>query len=111
MTSGGVLAVVLVLLGLGYLSVATLVVTLRGGRGPGAPPASHAAVDPAGFPVLPAARGVIEPRRTARRPATARIAAAVRAARDGRTTLRTSSGAGRRPVPGGGRTSAGLPRP
>jgi hypothetical protein len=58
MTSGGVL-VVLFLLGLGGLSVATLVIACRGGRGPGDPPASHARIDPAGFFVLPEPRGVL----------------------------------------------------
>ncbi len=57
MTSTGLL-VLLFLLSLGALSVTTLVVAVRGGRGPADPPASHARVDPAGFPVLPAPRGV-----------------------------------------------------
>jgi hypothetical protein len=48
MTSGGVL-LVLFLLAVGSLVMATLVVAVRGGRGPGDPPASHARVDPAGF--------------------------------------------------------------
>ena len=58
MTLGGVL-VLLVLLGLGVLAGTTLVVAVRGGRGPADPPASHARVDPAGFPVPPASRGVL----------------------------------------------------
>ena len=41
------------------LAVATLVVTVRGGRGPVDPPASHPRIDPAGFPVLSAPRGVL----------------------------------------------------
>jgi hypothetical protein len=63
MTSGGVL-VLLFLLSLGALAVTTLVVAVRGGRGPGDPPASHASVDPAGFFVLAEPRGVF-PRRAA----------------------------------------------
>jgi hypothetical protein len=58
MTSGGVL-VLLFLLGLGGLSVTTLVIAARGGRGPGDPPASRARVDPAGFFVLSEPRGVL----------------------------------------------------
>src|SRR4051794_41077461 len=58
MTLGGIL-VLLFLLGLGALAVTTLVVAVRGGRGPADPPASHARVDPAGFPVCPAPRGVL----------------------------------------------------
>ncbi|MCW2696237.1 MAG: hypothetical protein JWR62_1322, partial [Modestobacter sp.] len=46
MTTGGVL---LFLLGVGALAVATLVIAVRGGRGPADPPASHPRVDPAGF--------------------------------------------------------------
>ena len=42
----------LFLLGIGVLSVRTLVIAVRGGRGPGAPPASLPHVDPNGFPVL-----------------------------------------------------------
>ncbi|SEP25024.1 hypothetical protein [Trujillonella endophytica] len=48
MTLGGIL-VLLFLLAVGALAVTTLVVAVRGGRGPGDPPASHARVDPAGF--------------------------------------------------------------
>ena len=48
MTSGGIL-LVLFLLAIGALAVATLVVAVRGGRGPGDPPASRPHVDPAGF--------------------------------------------------------------
>jgi hypothetical protein len=58
MTTGGVL-VLLVLIGLVALSVTTLVVAVRGGRGPADPPASHARIDPAGFPVIPEPRGVL----------------------------------------------------
>ena len=57
MTAGGVL-LVLSLLVLASVLVATLVVAVRGGRGPADPPASHLRVDPAGFPVLSAPRGV-----------------------------------------------------
>jgi hypothetical protein len=59
MTLGAVLAL-LVLLALGGLAVTTLVVAVRGGRGPADPPASHARIDPAGFPVSPTPRGVLE---------------------------------------------------
>jgi hypothetical protein len=57
MTPGGIL-VLLFLLGLGALAGTTLVVAVRGGRGPADPPASHARIDPAGFPVPSAPRGV-----------------------------------------------------
>ena len=82
------------LLGLGGLAVTTLVVAVRGGLGPADPPASHARVDPAGFPVVPAARGVL-PRRTAQRRRADRAsavsaAAAVHTARDSRTARRMS---------------------
>lgn len=93
---------VLVLLGLGSLSAATLVVTLRGGRGPGDPPASRPHVDPNGFPVLSRPRGVLgsaQWRVRASRPAPARIAAAVHTARESRTARRMSSAAGGRPSP------------
>jgi hypothetical protein len=93
MTTGGVL-VLLFLLGLGGLAVTTLVVAVRGGRGPGDPPASHDRTDPAGFPVLPAARGVLHrrpaQRRRASRAAAARTAAAVHTARESRTARRMS---------------------
>jgi hypothetical protein len=91
--------VLLFLLGVGGLSVTTLVIAVRGGRGPGDPPASHVRTDPAGFPVLPAARGVLQrraaqPRRTrsrrASRAAAARTAAAVHTARESRTARRMS---------------------
>ncbi|MCU1606348.1 MAG: hypothetical protein JWP46_2813, partial [Modestobacter sp.] len=49
----------LFLLGMGGLAVATLVIAVRGGRGPDDPPASHARVDPGGFPVLPEPRGIL----------------------------------------------------
>jgi hypothetical protein len=79
MTSGGVLLLVF-LLALGALSVTTLVMAVRGGRGPGDPPASHLRVDPAGFPVVRAPHGAFERRsRATGRPVAARIAAAVRA--------------------------------
>ncbi|WP_171058302.1 hypothetical protein [Modestobacter altitudinis] len=93
MTTGGVL-VLLFLLGLGGLSGTTLVIAVRGGRGPGDPPASHQRTDPAGFPVLPAARGVLQRRgaqpRRASRAAAARTAAAVHTARESRTARRMS---------------------
>jgi hypothetical protein len=98
MTTGGVL-VLLFLLGVGSLSVTTLVIAVRGGRGPADPPASHARVDPAGFPVLPEPRGVLPrhpaqpvqsrgPRRS--RLAAARAAAVVHTARESRVARRTS---------------------
>ena len=72
MTLSGVL-VLLVLLGLAALSVTTLLVAVRGGRGPADPPASHARVDLGGFPLSPAPRGVLlEPLRPASRPAAVR---------------------------------------
>ena len=55
MTPGAVL-VLLLLVAMAGLAVATLVVAVRGGRGPADPPASHLRVDPSGFPVLPAPR-------------------------------------------------------
>jgi hypothetical protein len=58
MTPGGVL-VLLFLLALAGLAVTTLVIAVRGGRGPDDPPASHDRVDPAGFPVLSQPRGVL----------------------------------------------------
>ncbi len=61
MTFTGFLVLTL-LLAMGGLSVTTLVVAVRGGRGPADPPASHARLDPAGFPVPPAPRGVLLPR-------------------------------------------------
>ncbi len=70
MTLSGVL-VLFVLLGLAALSVTSLVVAVRGGRGPADPPASHARVDLAGFPVPPAPRGVLPaPRPRRARPET-----------------------------------------
>ena len=72
MTLSGVL-VLLVLLGLAALSVTTLVIAVRGGRGPADPPASHARVDLGGFPVPPAPRSVLPGTlRPAGRPAPAR---------------------------------------
>ena len=55
MTTTGVLLLLLLV----ALAAATLAVAARGGRGPGDPPASHRRDDPAGFPVLPAPRGVL----------------------------------------------------
>ena len=112
MTTGGVLAL-LVLLGLVGLTVTTLVVAVRGGRGPADPPASHLRVDPAGFPVPPAPRGVLprrpgQPRR-ASRPSTARTAAAVHTARDSRVARWTSPRTGGGPSPSAGRSSTRLP--
>jgi hypothetical protein len=113
MTSGGVLAL-LVLLGLAALAVATLVVAVRGGRGPADPPASHLRIDPAGFPVLSAPRGVLHPRRPGQarrrlRAAAARTAAAVHTARESRTARAMSAAAGARPLPSTGRSSTRLP--
>jgi hypothetical protein len=112
MTSGGAL-LVLFLLAVAALAGTTLVVAVRGGRGPGDPPASRPHVDPAGFFVLPAPRGLLGPgqRRRARasRPAAARAAAAVHTARESRTARRMSALAGRRPSPSIGRTSTRLP--
>jgi hypothetical protein len=112
MTSGGAL-LVLFLLSVAVLAGTALVVAVRGGRGPGDPPASRPHVDPAGFFVLPAPRGLFEPgqRRRARvdRPTAARAAAAVHTARESRTARRMSALAGRRPSPRTGRTSTRLP--
>ncbi|MGY1739311.1 MULTISPECIES: hypothetical protein [unclassified Blastococcus] len=91
MTLGGVL-VLLVLIGLGALAVSTLVVAVRGGRGPADPPASHARVDPAGFPVPPAPRGVLT-RRPAR-PAAAASPAGAGAIRVRRPAFRLRSAPG-----------------
>ena len=96
--------VLLVLLGVVALSVTTLVIAVRGGRGPADPPASHLRVDPAGFPVLPEPRGVLHSRRRVRA-AAARTAAASHTARDSRTAGGTSAAPGGRPVPSGGRSS------
>ena len=102
MTADGVF-VLLSLLGLGGLAAATLVIAARGGRGPGEPPASHERVDPAGFPVLPAPRGVRSPQRARSRPvqprrasrlSAARAAAAVQTARESRTARRMSPRSG-----------------
>jgi len=111
MTSGGAL-LALFLLSVGALAGTTLVVAARGGRGPGDPPASRPHVDPAGFFVLPAPRGLSEPaqrRRAAGRAAAARTAAAVHTARDSRTARRMSALPGRWPSPRMGRTSTRLP--
>ncbi|SEK43528.1 hypothetical protein SAMN04515665_102156 [Blastococcus sp. DSM 46786] len=107
MDTGGTVTLVLVLLGLGYLSVATLRVTLRGGPGPGDPPASHPRVDPAGFPV--AARPHRDGQRRSRRARTAAAAAAVHTARERATARGTSAVAGGRPSPSAGRSSTRLP--
>ena len=97
MTSGAVLVSVF-LLGMGALSVTTLVIAVRGGRGPGDPPASHGRVDPAGFPVSPPGRGVLRPRPAQRRRdsrlVAARTAAAVHTARESRTARRMSARTG-----------------
>jgi hypothetical protein len=68
MTPGGVF-LVLVGVVVVFVVVTTLIAARRGGRSPGDPPASHLCLDPAGFPVLPAPRGVRQPRpsRAARR--------------------------------------------
>ena len=62
MTTGGAFLILFVVV-LAYLVGATLAAVVRGGRGPGDPPASHLRVDPAGRPVLPAPRGIRQPRR------------------------------------------------
>ena len=88
----------LFLLAVGGLSVTTLVLAVRGGRGPADPPASHARVDPAGFPVLSEPRGVLSrprPRqavraRRASRLSAASAAAVVHTARESRTARRMS---------------------
>lgn len=67
MTTGGVF-LTLTLLALAWSVAATLVVVRRGGRGPADPPASRPRVDPAGFPVLAAPRGIRQPRAGHRRP-------------------------------------------
>jgi len=93
MTTGGVLAL-LFMLGLGALSVTTLGIAVRGGRGPADPPASHARVDPAGFPVFPGAPAA-RPQRAAQRRWASRLneasaAAAVHTAPERRTARRMS---------------------
>lgn len=110
MTSAAVL-LVLFLLSLGALAVATLVVVVRGGRGPGDPPASRPRVDPAGFFVLSRPRGLLDgaQRRRASRAATARAAAVVQTARESRTARPMSPVPGGRPSPRVGRTSIRLP--
>jgi len=117
MTSGGAL-LVLLLPAIGGLAAATLVVTVRGGRGPGDPPASRPRTDPAGFFVLSEQRGLLPRRpahtRAARAPrpsraAVAMIAAAVQTARESRTARRMSPTSGGRPSPSAGRTSVRLP--
>ena len=115
MTPGAVL-LLLLLPALAGLAVATLVVAVRGGRGPADPPASHLRVDPAGFPTLPAPRGALHRRgpaagrlRTTRRAAAASAAAASHTARERRTARATSLLAGARPTPMTGRSSTRLP--
>ncbi len=115
MTTSAVL-LLLFLPALGGLAVGTLVVAVRGGRGPADPPASHPRLDPAGFPVPPAPRGALHGRgpRRPQRPretltATARAAAASHTARDRRTARATSLPAGARPSPSTGRSSTRLP--
>jgi hypothetical protein len=97
--------VLLYLLGLGGLAGTTLVIAVRGGRGPADPPASHPRIDPAGFFAPSEPRGVLprrpaQPRqatggRRAGRLSAARTAAAVHTARESRTARRMS------PRPGG----------
>src|SRR5688500_9997827 len=110
MTSGGVLGALL-LLGLAWLAVFTVITARRGGRGPGEPPASHSRVDPAGFFVLPEPRSAFPTQRTAprlhRRPVAA-TAAAGRTARKSRTARRRSPADGGRPPPSDGRVSTRL---
>ena len=77
----------LTLLGLGWLSVATLLVTIRGGRGPADPPASRERVDPGGFPVLPTPRGVLHGR--GQRPPRSRRSARAVGRRTGPTAVLT----------------------
>ena len=96
MTSGAFLVLVF-LLALGGLSVATLVIAVRGGRGPADPPPSRPHTDPAGFPVVPAPRGALhrrpaQPRRAAAasRATAASAAAVVQTARESRTARRMS---------------------
>ena len=118
MTPGAVL-VLFLLLAMAGLAVATLVVAVRGGRGPADPPASHLRVDPSGFPVLPAPRGALHRRGPAQRrragllpaarPATERAAAASHTARESRTARATSLLSGARPSPSTGRSSTLLP--
>jgi len=50
---------ILFLLALATLAAATVLVAVRGGRGPGDPPASRPRVDPAGFFVLSEPRGLL----------------------------------------------------
>jgi hypothetical protein len=91
MTLGGVL-VLLLLLALGALAVTTLVVAVRGGRGPADPPSSHARVDLGGFPVPPAPRGVL-PGRPSRPPVPdQRHAVGAGSARRGAFRLRSAPG-------------------
>jgi hypothetical protein len=112
MTTASVV-VLFVLLGLVALSVTTLVIAVRGGRGPADPPASHARTDPAGFPVLSAPRGALHlrPRQGGGRlrAAVASAAAAVHTARESRTARGTSGAVGALPSPSVGLTSTRLP--
>jgi hypothetical protein len=112
MTTASVV-VLFVLLGLVALSVTTLVIAVRGGRGPADPPASHPRIDLAGFPVLSAPRGALHLRpgqgHGRLRAAVASAAAAVHTARESRTARGTSGAAGARPSPSAGLSSTRLP--
>ena len=116
MTPSAVL-LLLFLLAIGALSVTTLVVAARGGRGPADPPRSHPRLDPSGFPVPHAPRGALHGRgpltrpqpRRASLPAAARAAAASHTARERRTARPTSLLSGARPSPSTGRSSTRLP--
>jgi len=112
MTTASVV-VLFVLLGLVALSVTTLVIAVRGGRGPADPPASHPRTDLAGFPVLSAPRGALHLRprqgQGRLRAAAASATAAVHTARESRTARGTSAAAGVRPSPSAGRSSTRLP--
>ncbi|MGY1705908.1 hypothetical protein ACI79C_15185 [Geodermatophilus sp. SYSU D00697] len=92
MTSSGVV-VLLVLLGLVALSVTTLVIAVRGGRGPADPPASHLRIDPAGFPSLSEPRGILP-----RHPAQPRQARGARRSRPSPRPARPAPA----PLPGAG---------
>lgn len=109
--TAAVVFLVLCLLAVAGLALTTLVVAVRGGRGPGDPPASHPRVDPAGFFVLSRPRGLLDgsQRRRAIRPTAATIAAVVQTARDSRTARGMSPAPGARPSPSVGRTSVRLP--
>jgi hypothetical protein len=112
MTTASVI-VLFVLLGLVALSVTTLVIAVRGGRGPADPPASHPRTDLAGFPALSAPRGALHLRPSQGqgrlRAAAASAAAAVHTARESRTARGTSGAVGARPSPSAGLSSTRLP--